>query len=51
MAENMTIDPFADAVANLYAPAAEKIRAQGLLSRPEPVRGRSVRGRGARLWS
>ncbi|MEU9284219.1 hypothetical protein AB0D57_05690 [Streptomyces sp. NPDC048275] len=45
MAENMTIDPLADALANLYTPTAEKIRAQGLLSRPAPVRGQSVRGR------
>lgn len=34
-----------DVRANLYAPAAEKARAQSLLSPSEPVRGQSVRGR------
>ncbi|MGW0824874.1 hypothetical protein [Streptomyces sp. NPDC002845] len=34
-----------DVLANLYALAAEKIRAQGLLPRSEPVCGRSARGR------
>ncbi|MFJ9589233.1 hypothetical protein [Streptomyces acidicola] len=33
-----------DVLTNLYAPAAEKIRAQGLLPRPELVRGQSARG-------
>ncbi|GGZ77636.1 hypothetical protein [Streptomyces bluensis] len=34
-----------DALTNLYTLAAEKIRAQGLLSRSEPTRGQSARGR------
>lgn len=34
-----------DGLANLYALAAEKVRAQGLPSTSEPVRGHSSRGR------
>ncbi|MDQ0775676.1 hypothetical protein QF026_004142 [Streptomyces aurantiacus] len=39
------LDQGPDVLANLYAPAAERARAQGLLSAAEPVRGQSTRGR------
>ncbi|MCX4906751.1 hypothetical protein [Streptomyces sp. NBC_00878] len=58
MAEITTTDPLAaerltadrldqgpDVLANLYALAAEKIRARGLPSLLEPVPGQSARGR------
>ena len=39
------VDQGPDVLANLYALAAAKARAQGLLSAAEPVRGQSTRGR------